>query len=90
MKYIKTFENKEKYYILMVNKDDIDNLKLIIDQLKKDKINFKVLDSGSRNNKKYFIISKELKNYHFTEFNLESFGDEIDYNLIISANKYNL
>lgn len=94
MKYIKTYELKQTFFVSIVKKDDIDKLKYIIDELTKKKISFKVHDSGNMNKKYYYIITKKQffidGNAHYNDNNLQDYGDKIDYEPIIATLKYNL
>lgn len=94
MKYVKTYEMKQTFFVSMVKKDDVDELRNIINDLKEQKISFKLYDSGNRNRKYYYIITKKSffrdGNINYNDNNLEDYGSEIDYEMIINMKKYNL
>lgn len=50
--------------------------------------------SGDGKNDQYFIIGKDLERFHFEiesdKFSDYDFGDRVDYEVLIQANKYNL
>lgn len=79
---------------MMVHKNDIRKLELLIDDFKHHNIKFKVYESkkGDRNKDFYYIISKSFLGleYTFEDDDLESYGEEVDYDVIIISKKYNI
>lgn len=96
MRYIKIYEKfKNKIKVFMIPRNDIHSLKIMVDSMKEQGINFDVYLPDENDNKRdkwYYIISKEITSYSFEIDNkeLDDFGKKIDYESIIDADKYNL
>lgn len=84
-------KDKEQIKVLAILKTNVDEVERIIQELKEKNRNFKFLDSGDRNKKYYYIVGDLLTyNYDHTKEELSSYGEELDYESIIAAKKYNI
>lgn len=84
-------KEKEQIKVLAILKTNVDEVERIINELKEKNKKFKFLNSGDRNKKYYYLVG-DLLTYHYDEpkDELSTYGEELDYESIIAAKKYDI